>query len=101
MSDGSLDTHGVLQGCYRAIMMARIQVTLAPEVKRRARERAAQLGISMAEYVRRLIARDLSEPQQTVGPSVIFDLGDSGGMDVARHKDSMVGEAVDAARFSR
>jgi hypothetical protein len=43
-------------------MMTRTQITLEPELQKTARRRAAQLGVSLAEYVRRLIARDLAEP---------------------------------------
>ena len=56
-----------------AIMMSRTQITLEPEMQRRARDRAGQLGISFAEYVRRLLARDLGKPEQTVDPSAVFD----------------------------
>ena len=79
-------------------MMARVQVALSPEDQRRARARAAELGISFAEYVRRLVARDLGEARGTEDPQALFDLGDSGGSDVAREKHRYVGEAVEAAR---
>ena len=79
-------------------MMARTQITLDPENHRRARRRAAELGISLAEYLRQLVARDLSPRMPATNPSRIFDLGDSGGSDVARHKDTYLGEAVGAAR---
>lgn len=82
-------------------MMARNQVSMEPEMHRRARERAAELGISFSEYVRRLVARDLSEPRRRNDPSVIFDLGNSGGTDIARDKDLLVGEAVTAAQARR
>ncbi len=78
--------------------MARTQITLDSEMQRSASERAAQLGISFAEYIRRLVARDLGEPQQQVDPSVVFNLGSSSQADVARHKDAMVGAAVAAER---
>lgn len=85
--------------CYDgAIMITRTQISLDPEMKRQARERAAQLGVSFAEYIRRLVARDLGEPEQRTDPSVVFNLGDSGGADVARRKDVMVGEAVAAEK---
>jgi hypothetical protein len=77
-------------------MMARVQIALPPEEYRRARARAAELGISFAEYVRRLVARDLGEPVGATDITSIFNLGDSGGSDVARHKDEYVGEAVEA-----
>ncbi len=78
-------------------MMSRTQITLPPENHRRARRRAAELGISLAEYIRRLVDTDLrggAPPKADI--SVIFGLGDSGGSDVATHKHEYVGEAVDA-----
>jgi hypothetical protein len=54
------------------------------------------LGISFAEYVRRLVARDLARPPAVRNPHALFDLGDSGGSDVARYKHRYVGEAVDS-----
>jgi hypothetical protein len=77
-------------------MMARIQIALPPEDQRRARTRAAELGISLAEYIRRLVAIDLGEPRATTDPTAFFDLGDSGGSDIARSKDEDVGRAVEA-----
>jgi hypothetical protein len=75
-------------------MTSRTQVTLDPEVQRRARRRADELGVSFAGYVRRLIARDLGEPEPSRDPSRIVGLGDSGGSDVARDRDAMLAEAV-------
>ena len=77
-------------------MPSRSQITLDPETQRRARNRAAQLGISFAEYIRRLVARDLEEPHPVADPSVVFDLGTSGGTDVAKNKDQMIADAVRA-----
>lgn len=77
-------------------MMARTQITLDPELQRRARRKAAEAGISFAEYVRRLIANDLADMPASAGPSVVFNLGDSGGGDVAREKDRLVAEATEA-----
>ena len=81
-----------------AIMMARVQVSLTPEEHRRARARAAELGVSFAEYVRRLVARDLGEERRSGDVGGLFDLGDSGGSDVAKDKHRYVGEAVEAER---
>jgi hypothetical protein len=76
-------------------MNARTQITLDPELQRRAHQKAAELGISFAEYVRRLIAGDLGAPKRKPDISVIFDLGASGKpTDIARDKDKMIGEAV-------
>ncbi len=74
-------------------MMARTQITLDPEVQHRARQRASEMGVSLAEYVRRLVARDLGNPQSSANPAVVFDLGASGASDIARDKHAMLGEA--------
>ena len=71
---------------------------MPPEDQRRARARANELGISFAEYVRRLIACDLGESPRPADITAIFDLGDSGGSDIARHKDRYIGEAFGALR---
>ena len=51
------------------------------------------MGVSFAEYVRRLVARDLAVPEATAEVDSIFDLGSSGGSDISRKKDSMIAEA--------
>lgn len=77
-------------------MVQRTQISLDPEVHRLARRRAADHGISLAEYVRRLVAADL-EPHVPWGDRArVFDLGDSRGSDVARFRDAYVAQAVDA-----
>jgi hypothetical protein len=76
-------------------MMSRTQITLDPELQKRARERAAHLGISFAEYIRRLVIHDLGERERQTDPSAVFHLGSSEGSDVARNKDAMLGEAVE------
>lgn len=76
--------------------MVRTQITLDPELHQRAKRKAAQHGISLAEYVRRLIAGDLEEAAPPADPSVVFNLGDSGGSDIARDKDRLVAEAAQA-----
>ena len=70
-------------------------------MQRRARSRAAELGISFAEYVRRLIARDLGDRMPPVSPSEVFDLGSFPGSDIARDKDEAIGEAAAAGRRMR
>jgi hypothetical protein len=77
-------------------MMVRSQISLPAEDQRRARERANDLGISLAEYVRRLVRADLGERPRPDDVTAVFDLGDSGGSDVARHKDTYLGDAVDS-----
>jgi hypothetical protein len=79
-------------------MMARTQITLEPEVHRQARQRASDLRVSLAEYVRRLVARDLGSAQRAGNPAAVFDLGSSGGSDVAKDKSRMIAEALVSAR---
>jgi hypothetical protein len=81
-------------------MMSRTQLSLTLEQHRRARRRAEELGISLAEYVRRLVDQDLQGIPRPADVSALFDLGRSGGSDIARHKDEHVGEAVEAEHRS-
>ena len=78
-------------------MMVRTQIALDSEDHRRAKRRAAEQGISLAEYVREVVHRDLGgEERPKADISEIFGLFDSGGSDVAKHKDRYIGEAVEA-----
>jgi hypothetical protein len=60
--------------------MSRTQITLDAETQRQARRRAGELGISFAEYVRRLLVRDLGQTEAKLDPSIVFNLGSSGGL---------------------
>jgi len=85
-------------------MNIRTQVTLDPEMQQRAQARAAELKISFAEYVRRLLVNDLGETNRRADISAIFDLGHSGPeTDIASNKDEMIAEAIldDASRRPR
>ena len=75
-------------------MMSRTQITLEPETQRRARRRANELGISLAEYVRRLLERDLGSAPVRADPTLVFDLGKSAGSNIAKDKDMMIAEAM-------
>jgi hypothetical protein len=76
-------------------MNARTQITMDPEMQRRAQAKAAELGISFAEYVRRVVAQDLGEAKPKADISVIFDLVTEGEpTDIARDKDKLIGDAV-------
>jgi hypothetical protein len=74
-------------------MMSRTQITLESEMQRRARQRAGEFGVSLAEYVRRLVARDLGSPRVPVDVASVFDLGRSDKSDVARNKSAMIAES--------
>jgi hypothetical protein len=78
-------------------MAQRTQITLPDEDHRRARARASDLGVSLAEYIRRLVANDLYSAREAAPVDALFDLGSSAdGSEVAAHKDAYVGEAVEA-----
>ena len=79
-------------------MMVRTQISLDSERHAQARARAASLGVSLAEYVRRLVDRDLAGRPRGADRSVVFDLGVSRGTDVASDKARMIGEATGAGK---
>jgi hypothetical protein len=81
-------------------MMSRTQITLDPEIQRRARKRASDLGVSLAEYMRRLVARDLGSKPPAQDPSLLFDLGSSDGSNIAKDKDATIAEAFSSGRKS-
>lgn len=81
-------------------MVHRTQITLDKALHRRATAKAGKLGVSFAEYVRRLVAADVGPEQPRGDITRIFGLGSSGRSDVARFKDDYVGEAV-AAEYER
>lgn len=76
-------------------MVVRAQVTLDADMHRRAKRRAAQRGISFAEYIRQVVDRDLGEQPRT-DISAIFGIGDSGESNVARNKEQYLDEALDS-----
>ena len=77
--------------------MIRTQISLDSERHAQARARAAELGVSLAEYLRRLVDRDIARPPRAVDRSVVFDLGGGAPTDVAADKGRMVAEAIAAS----
>lgn len=75
-------------------MNTRMQVTLPREQHLRLAAKARAAGMSMAEYIRQLVADDLEEPGDEAELEELFGIGDSGGSDVARHQDEYLGEAL-------
>jgi hypothetical protein len=70
-------------------------ITLDPELRRRALTMASELGISLAEYIERLLAQDLNASRRNADISLLFNLIDEGPRtNIARDKDKMIGEAV-------
>lgn len=72
----------------------RTQIALEPDQHAAVKQKAAQLGITMAEYIRRLVDRDLVSTTPSADPSSIIGLGHSGGGDVAAEKDRLVSAAI-------
>ena len=79
-------------------MMVRTQISLDSERHAQVRARAAALGISLAEYMRRLVDQDLAERPRGADRSVVLDLGSSRGTDIASDKARMIGEATAAGK---
>jgi hypothetical protein len=76
-------------------MNTRTQITLDPETQRRAQAKASELGISFAEYIRRLLADDLEQLKPKADVSLTFDIVDEGpSTNVARDKHKMIAEAI-------
>ena len=61
----------------------RTQIALSPEQHARARRKATELGISMAEYIRRLVDQDLATARTHADLTSITGLFNSGGSDIA------------------
>ena len=61
----------------------RIQITLEPEQHAKVKQKAAAFGISMAEYFRRLVDRDLGSSDALGDLTAIIGIGRSGDGDIA------------------
>lgn len=79
----------------------RTQIALDPEQHANVKMKAASLGITMAEYIRRLIDRDLATVAPVADPATIFGLGNSGGSDIAGTGKAAVAEAVTSRRSAQ
>ena len=82
--------------CYAgyAVRM-RTMIVLPDHHHAEAKRKAARDGISLSEYIRRLVADDLDPGVPAGDPSVIFGLFDSGGSRIADGKQAMISEAID------
>ena len=60
-----------------------------------AKRKATRQGISLSEYIRGLVARDLQQGEPQKDPSVVFGLFDSEGSRIADGKQAMISEAID------
>ena len=78
--------------------MTRTQISMDREMLGQARARASDQGVSLAEYVRQLVAADLGRDTAPTDVSAIFDMFDSGGSNIARDKDQMIADAIAKVR---
>lgn len=81
-------------------MLVRTQISLSSDDHRRAKRRASELGISLAEYIRRLIADDLGRAGAAGDVTRLFALGESEFDDVATNVDAHLAEVLEK-RFPR
>ena len=72
----------------------RTTIALTDHLHAEARRKAARQGVSLSEYIRRLVARDLGKDAPAGDPSVIFGLFDSSGSRIADGKQAMISEAI-------
>ena len=72
----------------------RTQIALSPEQHARVKQKAAALGVTMAEYVRRLVDRDLEPTGTLADPASIIGIGRSGGSDIASEGKDAVAAAI-------
>ena len=79
----------------------RTQIALEPEQHALVKSKAASLGITMAEYIRRLVDQDLRRVGTGPDLSAIIGIGRSGGSDIASEGQAAVEDAVAAFRDRR
>ena len=72
----------------------RTQIALSPVQHAQAKRKAAELGISMAEYIRRLVAHDLAAASAEADPVSIIGMFSSGDSDIANQRSDAIRAAV-------
>jgi hypothetical protein len=79
------------------IMTSRMQISLDLSLRLRAFRKASKQGVSMAEFVRRAIERDLEAPSSKPDVSVIFGIGRSKEpTNIALNKNTMIAESLES-----
>ena len=67
----------------------RTQIALDDEQHARVKRKARELGVTMAEYIRILVDRDLGDDNTEADVTEIFGLGNSGGSDIANEPNAV------------
>lgn len=75
-------------------MMVRTQISLEDHDHARAKDRAAELGISLSELIRRALRKELGERGGRGDISELFGILNSGHADTSQRVDELVGDAV-------
>ena len=65
------------------------------------KQKAAALGVTMAEYIRRLVDRDQDRGSVGADVSTIIGIGHSGGSDIATDRVAATADAVAALHETR
>lgn len=73
----------------------RTMIVLSDNQHALAKRKAAQQGISLSAYIRRLVDRDLAADAPAQSITALFGLFDDGGSNIRENKHQMIGEAVD------
>ncbi|MCQ3812775.1 MAG: hypothetical protein KTV68_19745 [Acidimicrobiia bacterium] len=79
----------------------RTMVLLPDHHHAEAKRKAAREGISLSEYIRRLVARDLQQSAPNRDPSAIFGLFDGGESRIADGKQAMISKAINEQYAAR
>lgn len=79
----------------------RTQISLSAEQHAMVKQKAAALGVTMAEYIRQLVDRDQERGAVTADVSAIIGIGRSGGSDIATDRVAATADAVAALHESR
>jgi hypothetical protein len=74
---------------------------LSAEAHRLAKQRAGELGVSLAEYIRQALDRELGEPAPPGDISAIFGIFNTGEADVSQGIYRYVDQAVSGYHASR
>ncbi|WP_428117451.1 hypothetical protein [Candidatus Poriferisodalis sp.] len=79
----------------------RTVITLPDQVHARAKQRAAELGISFAEFTRRLLEKELDAPEPQGDLESICGMVQGTPFDMVRDGHSIIGTAVAAELAER
>ncbi len=83
-------------------MTSRMQITLDPTTRAKIRRRAESVGVTVAEYVRRVIAADLGGEPSRSNVAELFDLDRSAeSTDIAKDKRAMIAGAIEAGKLRK